>query len=364
MSDNNNKEPEVEATSDAVSSESARTDQIQRFKRRRRKRLSPDGYVDGILQGNRVVLSQAITLVESALPEHGELAQKIIEKCLPHTGDSIRLGITGIPGVGKSTFIESFGTYLTQKEDRKVGVLAIDPTSQRTKGSILGDKTRMEKLSSDPNAFIRPSPSSGSLGGIAQKTRETIVLCEAAGFNTIIVETIGVGQSEIAVHSVVDFFLLLMLAGVGDEVQGIKRGIIEMADAIAVTKADADREKAGHTKREFQHILHFYPPTAPGWTPQVVTCSSLTGEGIEDIWQIALKHHNTMKNNGYLTKKRQEQAKNWMHETIKRSLEENFYNSEKVKKVLNDVENQVVQGKISSSAAARKLLDIYFKGSS
>jgi LAO/AO transport system kinase len=243
-------------------------------------------------------------------------------------------------------------------------VLAIDPTSQRTKGSILGDKTRMEKLSSDPNAFIRPSPSSGSLGGVAQKTREAILLCEAAGFNAVIVETIGVGQSEIAVHSMVDFFLLLMLPGVGDEIQGIKRGVIEMADAIAITKADADKEKAEHTKKEFQNILHFYPPTAPGWTPEVVTCSSLTNEGIGDIWQIVLKHHNMMKSKSYLTKKRQEQARNWMHETIKQSIERDFYSNEKVKEVLNDIENEVIQGKISSSAAARKLLDMYFKESS
>ncbi|HEX3035787.1 MAG TPA: methylmalonyl Co-A mutase-associated GTPase MeaB [Thermodesulfobacteriota bacterium] len=359
MSDDNNKEPEVKTTSDTASSESVRTNQIQKFKRKRRKQLPLDEYVDGILQGNRVILSQAITLVESALPEHGELAQEIIEKCLPHTGNSVRLGITGIPGVGKSTFIESFGTYLTQKENRKVTVLAIDPTSQRTKGSILGDKTRMEKLSSDPNAFIRPSPSSGSLGGVAQKTREAILLCEAAGFNTIIVETIGVGQSETAVHSMVDFFLLLMLPGVGDEIQGIKRGIIEMADAIAITKADADKEKAEHTKKEFQNILHFYPPTAPGWTPEVVTCSSLTNEGIGDIWQIVLKYHNMMKNKSYLAKKRQEQARNWMHETIKQSLERNFYSNEKIKRVLDDIENDIIQGKISSSTAVKKLLDIY-----
>lgn len=360
-----NKESESKTDSDTVPSGSINEERIQKLKRKPKKRLSLDEYVNGILEGNRVVLSQSITLVESSLSEHAELARKIIEKCLPHTGNSIRLGITGIPGVGKSTFIESFGTYLTEKENRKVAVLAVDPTSERSKGSILGDKTRMEKLSLDENAFIRPSPSAGSLGGVARKTRETILLCEAAGFDTIIVETVGVGQSEFAVHSMVDFFLLLMLAGVGDEIQGIKRGIIEMADAIAITKADgSNKKKAESAKKEFQNLLRLFSPTSAGWMPEVVTCSALMNEDIGNIWQIILKHNRTMKDKDYLTQRRRKQAKNWMHETIKRRLEDRFYNDKKITKLLDEIENDVVHGKISSAAAAEKLLDIYFRRSS
>src|SRR5690606_4551418 len=252
---------------------------------RARRLLSVDAYVDGILRGDRVVLGRAITLVESALPAHQELAEAILERCLPHAGRSVRVGITGVPGVGKSTFIEALGTRLTAA-GRRLAVLAIDPSSTRTGGSILGDKTRMGRLANDPAAFVRPSPSGGSLGGVARRTRETIFLCEAAGFDTVFVETVGVGQSEVSVQAMVDFFLLLVLAGAGDELQGIKRGIVEMADGIAITKADGDNVKAAQLARsQYRHALHLYPPRPSGWKPHVHLCSALTGAGIENVWR-------------------------------------------------------------------------------
>src|SRR5512133_2403238 len=252
--------------------------------RRRKKKYSADEFVSGILSGDRTILSQAITLVESSLPQHYETAQVIIEKCLPFSSKSIRIGITGVPGAGKSTFIESFGLHIT-REGRKLAVLTIDPSSEQTKGSILGDKTRMEQLSVHPHAFIRPSPSSGSLGGVARKTRETIILCEAAGYDTILVETVGVGQSETEVHSMVDFFLLLMLAGAGDEIQGIKRGIMEMADMIAITKADGQNALNAEAARVlYQNAIHLFPPAPSGWKPRVVTCSARNQTGISVLW--------------------------------------------------------------------------------
>ncbi len=256
------------------------------FQKVKQELLSADEYIKGILAGNRTLLSKAITLVESSLPKHQEIAQQIIEQCIQYAGKSIRLGITGVPGVGKSTFIESLGIYLTG-QGHQLAVLAIDPSSEKTKGSILGDKTRMEKLSVDKNAFIRPSPSAGSLGGVARKTKEIIILCEAAGFDTIIVETVGVGQSETAVHSMVDFFLLLMLAGAGDELQGIKRGIMEMADALVINKADGDNvKKAKLAQLEYKNALHLFPPSESGWIPTVNTCSSLNNKGIEEVWKV------------------------------------------------------------------------------
>lgn len=324
--------------------------------------LSFKEYTEGILSGNRTVLSQAITLSESTLPKHNELAQKIISHCLPHTGNSIRVGITGIPGVGKSTFIETFGLHLTQEEKRMVAVLAIDPTSERSKGSILGDKVRMEKLSQDNNAFIRPSPTSGSLGGVAKSTRETILLCEAAGFNTIIIETVGVGQSEIAVDSMVDFFLLLLLAGAGDEIQGMKRGIMEMADAVAITKADGENVvRAEQAKREFDNALQLFPPRDGVWTPEVTTCSSIENRGIKEIWDTILKHHNIMEKDGVLKEKRKQQAKKWMHEAILHGLKQSFYSTDSIQKALYDLEREVVDGKKSPFAAADELLHAYLK---
>ena len=254
--------------------------------RKKRKKYSVDEFVKGVLSGNRTILSQAITMVESALPEHYDTAQKIIEKCLPFSSRSVRIGITGAPGAGKSTFIESFGLHLADS-GKKIAVLAIDPSSINTKGSILGDKTRMERLSVNKNAFIRPSPSAGTLGGVARKTRESIILCEAAGFDTILVETVGVGQSEIAARSMVDFFLLLMLAGAGDEIQGIKRGIIEMADTIVITKADGKNKIAAENARiTFQNALNLFPATHSGWKPLVLTCSAYENLGIREIWNL------------------------------------------------------------------------------
>ncbi|HWS01663.1 MAG TPA: methylmalonyl Co-A mutase-associated GTPase MeaB, partial [Prolixibacteraceae bacterium] len=280
-------------------------DSVHRFlKKNKRKELTVDQYCDGILQGNRTILSRAVTLIESNKTEHQHIAQEIIGRCLPYSGKSVRIGITGVPGAGKSTFIESFGTYLTSI-GKKLAVLAIDPSSERSKGSILGDKTRMEVLSSDPNAYIRPSPSSGSLGGVARKTRETILLCEAAGFDTLLIETVGVGQSETAVHSMVDFFLLLQIAGAGDELQGIKRGIMEMADAIVINKADGDNINRAKTAATlYRNALHLFPPTTSGWIPQVKICSSIRKTGIEEIALCLEEYFELVKENRYFEERR------------------------------------------------------------
>lgn len=336
-------------------------DAIKRYKAKKRKPLSIDAYMDGIRNGNIPILSQAITLLESSLPQHQELARELVERCLPHSGKSIRIGITGVPGVGKSTFIEALGSTITNQGHR-LAVLAVDPSSERSKGSILGDKTRMETLSADPNAFIRPSPSAGSLGGVARKTRETIILCEAAGFDTVFIETVGVGQSEVAVHSMVDFFLLLMLAGAGDELQGIKRGIMEMADLIAITKADGNNvEKAKLAQAEYQNALHLFPATESGWVPQAVTCSSLYKTGITEIWQAINEYVTLVKANGYFTRRRSQQAKYWMYETINEELKNRFYHSSSISTMVKWIEHEVVHNKLSSFAAAQKLLDEYFK---
>lgn len=323
--------------------------------------MDVQSYVKGILDKNRTVLSKAITLVESSLPHHQKLAQEIIEQCLPHSGNSIRIGITGVPGVGKSTFIESLGKLLT-KQGKKLAVLAIDPSSERTKGSILGDKTRMEALSVDKNAYIRPSPSAGSLGGVARKTKEIIILCEAAGFDTIIVETVGVGQSETAVHSMVDFFLLLMLAGAGDELQGIKRGIMEMADALIINKADGDNlQKAKMAKREYANALHLFPPAESGWTPAVEICSAKTKSGIENVWDIINQYSKLTKDSGYFSQLRKEQELKIMIETIKANFFESFNNNQIIKSMIPAIEKDVLSGKISSYRAAQQLLENYYK---
>ncbi len=333
---------------------------IKKFRKNKKISRPVEEYVDGIINGNRTILGQAITLIESSLPDHNRIAQEIIEKCLPYAGNSIRIGITGVPGVGKSTFIESMGKYITSKGN-KLAVLAVDPSSERSKGSILGDKTRMEELSNDPGAFIRPSPSAGSLGGVARKTRETIILCEAAGFNTIFIETVGVGQSETAVHSMVDFFLLLMLAGAGDELQGIKRGIMEMADAIVINKADGENiQKAELAKNEYQNALHLFPPTSSGWIPKVLTCSSLVKTGIDEVWNVINEFIEKQKLNHFFALKRKEQAKYWMYETINESLKNSFYQKERIKNKLKLFEDNVLQGKMNSFLAARMLLNEYF----
>jgi len=332
----------------------------QKFKNKKRNLLDADEYVQGILNQNITILSQAITLIESSLPKNHQLGQQVIEKCLPYSGNSIRIGITGVPGVGKSSFIEALGSTITSS-GRKLAVLAIDPSSERSKGSILGDKTRMESLSSDSNAFIRPSPSAGSLGGVARKTRETIILCEAAGFDTIFIETVGVGQSETAVHSMVDFFLLLMLAGAGDELQGIKRGIMEMADMIAITKVDGDNIKKAHVaKVEYESALHLFPPAESRWIPKVLTCSSRNKVGLIELWSEILEYVSFTKASGFFTSRRRSQAKYWMYETINESLRTNFYQSKSIQDILIDIEEKVLNDKLSSFAAAKELLEKYF----
>lgn len=337
------------------------SDSVHRFlKKSRLSDLSVHEYCNGILQGNRTVLSRAVTLIESNKPDHQIVAQEIISHCLPFSGKSVRIGITGVPGAGKSTFIESFGTYLTSI-GKKIAVLAIDPSSKRSGGSILGDKTRMEELSVDPNAYIRPSPSSGSLGGVARKTRETILLCEAAGFDTILIETVGVGQSETAVHSMVDFFLLLQIAGAGDELQGIKRGIMEMADAIVVNKADGDNiQRAGIAANLYRNALHLFPPSSSGWIPRVMTCSSLRKTGISEVWQCADDYFALVRENNYFEERRANQAKYWMFETIEESLKNNFYQNKHIKTALTHLESKVLDDKISPFIAAQQLLEKYF----
>lgn len=329
------------------------------LKKRMRRNFTATEFVDGILKGDITILSQAVTLIESAKLEHHAMAQEIIERCLPYAGNAIRIGITGVPGAGKSTSIDAFGMYLTGL-GRKLAVLAIDPSSERSKGSILGDKTRMEELSRDPNAFIRPSPSAGSLGGVARKTRETIILCEAAGFDTIFVETVGVGQSETAVHSMVDFFLLIQLAGTGDELQGIKRGIMEMADGIIINKADGDNiEKAKLAQSHFRNALHLFPPAESGWFPKVLTYSGYYGLGIKEIWDMIYEYVQFTKENHFFDYKRNEQSKYWMYETINEALKSNFYNNLAVASKLKTTEEQVLACEISSFAGAKKMIDLY-----
>lgn len=328
--------------------------------KKKRKQYSIDDFVNGILNGDRGILSQAITLIESSKFEHQKIAQEIIEKCLPYSGKSVRIGITGVPGAGKSTFIEAFGKHVTSL-GHKLAVLAIDPSSERSKGSILGDKTRMEELAVDNNAYIRPSPSAGSLGGVARKTRESLILCEAAGFDTILIETVGVGQSETAVHSMVDFFLLLKIAGAGDELQGIKRGIMEMADAISINKADGNNvHKAKLARVQFQNALHLFPQPKSGWSPQVLTCSSIEKTGIDAIWDTILDYCSHTQQNGYFEQRRSEQAKYWMYETINEQLKDGFYHQKVIKEQIPDFEKKVLNDEMSSFVAAFKLLDAYF----
>ena len=317
--------------------------------------------VDGILNGDITALSRAITLVESTNNEHLERANEVINACLPHANKSVRIGITGVPGVGKSTFIEAFGKYLTSL-GKKVAVLAVDPSSTISHGSILGDKTRMEELVKDKNAYIRPSASGETLGGVARKTRESITLCEACGFDTIIIETVGVGQSETAVHSMVDFFLLLKISGAGDELQGIKRGIMEMADAIVINKADGDNvRKSNLAKVEFGRALHLFPAKKSGWIPTSSTCSAITHDGISEVWETILKFLELTKTNNYFFEKRKEQNQYWMLETINEQLKTNFFNHPEIQKLLEENKKAVQNDEISPFSAAMILLDTYFK---
>jgi LAO/AO transport system kinase len=333
---------------------------LQTQVKKKRKQYTVSEFVDGILKGDRVILSQAVTLLESAQPGHQIVAQEIIEKCLPYTGKSVRVGITGVPGAGKSTFIEALGVLLT-KQEHQLAVLAIDPSSERSKGSILGDKTRMEELSRQSNAFIRPSPSAGSLGGVARKTRETIMLCEAAGFDIVFVETMGVGQSEIVVHSMVDFFLLLQVAGTGDELQGIKRGIMEMVDGIAINKADENNiDRVNITKAQLVTALHMFPLPDSGRAPQVMTCSGLHHINIEAVWNMVMNYIDFVRNNGYFEENRMRQSAYWMYESINEQLKSNFYNDQTIANLLKSYEQKVLSNEVSSFIAASQLLDIYF----
>ncbi len=327
----------------------------------RRQDMSVADMVEGIVKGNVTVLGKAVTLIESVNPEHQARAQEVIEKCLPYSGNSIRIGISGVPGAGKSTSIDQFGIHVLDRTGGKLAVLAIDPSSERSKGSILGDKTRMEKLSLRRESFIRPSPTAGSLGGVARKTRETIILCEAAGYDKIFVETVGVGQSETACHSMVDFFLLIQLAGTGDELQGIKRGIMEIADGIIINKCDGNNvDKCHLAATSFRNALHFFPAPESGWQPKVLCYSGFYGLGIKEIWDMIYEYIEFVKDNGYFSYRRNEQSKYWMYETINEQLRGNFYNNPIIAGRLKNAEHTVLAGEKTSFAAAKELLDIYY----
>lgn len=324
----------------------------------RHRFVSIKSLFNGLLDGDKTFLAKAITLVESTRNEDLDRAEKLVALCLQERNNSIRLGVTGVPGVGKSTFIEAFGSYLT-RIGKKVAVLAVDPSSSMTRGSILGDKTRMEKLAKDPNAFIRPSPARESLGGVARKTRETIILCEAAKFDVILVETVGVGQSETLVHSMVDFFLLLKLAGAGDELQGLKRGIMEMADAIVINKADGNNLKSvKFTMTEFKRALHLYPPKANGWSPEVLSCSALEHKGIDSIWEMVSRFIKLTEENGHLGANRADQRKNWFLQTLDEQLKRQFFDRESIKENLEAYLVKIQENKISPVIAAKQLLSI------
>lgn len=323
--------------------------------------MSLPDYYEGILSQNRVVLGQAITLVESQLPEDAALASALVDKILPHTGNTLRVGITGVPGVGKSTFIETFGNLLIEG-GKKLAILTIDPSSQLTHGSILGDKTRMESLSKNPQAFIRPSASGSALGGVAYKTRESMLLCEAAGFDIILIETVGIGQSETAVKNMVDFFLLLMLAGAGDELQGIKKGVMEMADALVITKADGDNKtKAGNAAAEYQHALHLFQPPASGWIPQILTCSALENAGIQEVNEVIWRYVQQTKVSGYWKANRQQQNTVWFHDCFQHLLKDDLHSFLELRTTIEELEQQVISQEISSQEAARNLIMGYHK---
>ncbi|WP_300437057.1 methylmalonyl Co-A mutase-associated GTPase MeaB [Christiangramia sp.] len=336
-----------------ISAESAK--KIRSF---RRNKSSEKDFLKDLLNGSKTALGRGITLIESNQKTHQKQAESLIEGALPHAHKSIRIGITGVPGVGKSTFIESFGSYLIE-QGKKVAVLAVDPSSSVSHGSILGDKTRMEKLVTEKNAFIRPSPSGDSLGGVARKTRESIILCEAAGFDVILIETVGVGQSETTVHSMTDFFLLLKLAGAGDELQGIKRGIVEMADAIVINKADGENQKAARdAKMEFNRALHLYPPKESEWKPKVKLCSALYNEGVPDIWEMITEFKAKVDENGHFQHNRQEQNKFWLYQTINDYLKSRFYDDPKIKTALKEQLKLIENNKTTAFAAAKYLLSL------
>ena len=357
----NSKEYKALTVNDGVAQPSIVNPYLNRSRFKRRE-LTVGDMVEGIVKGNVTILSQAVTLIESVNPQHQAKAQEVIEKCLPYSGNSIRIGISGVPGAGKSTSIDEFGTYVLNTYGGKLAVLAIDPSSELSKGSILGDKTRMEKLAQHPKSFIRPSPSAGSLGGVARKTRETIILCEAAGFDKIFVETVGVGQSETACHSMVDFFLLIQLAGTGDELQGIKRGIMEISDGICINKCDGENvDKCHLAATSFRNALHFFPQPESGWTPKVLCYSGFYGTGIKEIWDMVYEYIDFVKQNGYFQKNRNEQSKYWMYESINEHLRSNFYRNDTIRQILKKAEATVLAGEKTSFTAAADLLNIYFQ---
>ena len=326
----------------------------------RRRPLSREGFIEGILRGDRNVLARAVTLIESARAADRDLAEQIVEDCLPHSGNSLRVGITGVPGAGKSSLIEALGNYLIKDKKEKLAVLAIDPSSQISGGSILGDKTRMTTLAASEMAFIRPSPSRGTAGGVAQRTREAMLLCEAAGYTNILVETVGVGQSETAAHEMVDFFLLITLAGAGDELQGIKRGVMELADLVAVNKADGTNVAAAQRAcSEAQHALRFFPAALSGWTPRAITCSALTGSGIRELWECVLEYAALTQANGAFGQVRCEQQKRWMHEMIEQELLQRFHAHAAIRHSLEALERDVASGRTTSFRAARMLLEMH-----
>lgn len=325
----------------------------------RRRHYTADDYAAGVLSGDRVLLARAITLIESHLPAHMDMAQKVLRRCLPQTGRSLRIGITGVPGAGKSTFIEALGMMLCRR-GHKVAVLAVDPSSTRSGGSILGDKTRMEELSREPKAFIRPSPAGGTLGGVARKSRETLLLCEAAGHDVILVETVGVGQSEVTVRSMVDFFLLLQITGGGDELQGIKKGVIELADAIAVNKADGDNlPRARAAQAEFNRILRHLQPATEGWESRAYTCSALSGEGVEALWEVFQEFIRVVRENGVMERRRREQRVAWMHSLIEEGLRQHFYGDKAIAESLKSAESAVARGEEPVTDCVRRLLEGY-----
>lgn len=332
---------------------------IKQTKKRRRK-ISIQEFVEGIKTGNRAILAKAITLIESNHPDHFHLGQQLLKEIMPLTGRAMRIGITGVPGAGKSTFIERFGTELCRM-GKKVAVLAIDPSSTLSHGSILGDKTRMEQLSREENAFIRPSPSGGTLGGVHRKTRETILLCEAAGYDCILVETVGVGQSEVVVRTMVDMFLLLTITGAGDDLQGIKKGIMELADAIIVTKADGEnKQKAIKTRNEYNQILRLLKPATNGWITKAYTCSSITGEGIQAIWETIQQFFATIKENGKFFERRKKQTEDWLMTSILERLQVTFFQHEGIQQKLPTIQQAVQSGKLPVSIAVEELMDLYF----
>jgi LAO/AO transport system kinase len=362
MSGNKKKSSALSVSEGVEQPGSINLEAVNQLKKAKKQQHSTTQLLDGIRKGDISMLGKAITLVESSLESHQNPAQELIAACLPFSGKAFRLGITGVPGAGKSTFIEALGLHII-KGGGKLAVLAIDPSSERSRGSILGDKTRMEELAGSPRAYIRPSPSGGTLGGVARKTRETIILCEAAGFDTIFVETVGVGQSETAVHSMVDFFLLVMLAGAGDELQGIKRGIMEMADAIVINKADGNNiQKARRAQAEFANALHLFPPAHSGWVPKVLTCSSLYNKGIHEIWALVQEYADYAQSTDFLKEKRLEQSRYWMYETLREGIYTQVFHDPVMKKELEKYEKAISQGRITSFMAASAILNKYKSG--